>query len=252
LERLTEAEWMKELHLEYIVLEIQSYLEGKLKHGMNRVGGVEIVLDYDDERNSVLTTDGNYLELYCHMVKEDIEQNQAAVQVKMDERKQLTLDLMAMKDKDQFIIDSYSDRIGQLSKEIAAATDAPKFMEWWNEVYAEVELLRQKQATVKKAIEQGGYIQKAEAIRSLIDRIECHFTDEPTTDGRYKSGFKSVCRSVTIHSKASARATDGQPTPTMTIETPSAWCWFRSRKAPSRWVHRKLNQAVIPMRHKCR
>lgn len=62
LERLTDAEWIKELHLEYIVLEIQSYLEGKLKEGMNRIGGVEIVLDYDDERNPVLTTDGQPIE----------------------------------------------------------------------------------------------------------------------------------------------------------------------------------------------
>ena len=170
-----------------------------------------------------MTTDGNYLELYCHMVKEDMEQNRTAVLANMQERERLTVDLMAMKDKDQFIIDSYNDRIGKLSKEIAAATDAPKFMEWWNEVYAEVELLRQKQATVKQAIEQGGFIQKAEAIRSLIDRIECHFTNEPTTDGRHKSGFKAVCQSVTIHSKASAKATDGQPIPTMTIETSSAW-----------------------------
>lgn len=32
-------------------------------------------------------------------------------------------------------------------------------------------------------------------IRSLIDRIECNFVDVPTTDGRYKSGFKAVCQS---------------------------------------------------------
>lgn len=167
------------------------------------------------------TADGNYLKLYCHMVKEDMEQNQAAVQEKMDERKRLTLELMAMKDKDHFIIDTYNERIGQLSKEIAAATDAPKYMDWWNEVYAEVELLRQQQATVKKAIERGGHIQKAEPIRSLIDRIDCNVVDVPTTDERYKSGFKAVCQSVTIHSKATAKAADGQPIPTMTIETSS-------------------------------
>ena len=34
---------------------------------------------------------------------------------------------------------------------------------------------------------------------------------------------KAVCRSVTIHSKSSARVTDGQPIPTMTIETSSGW-----------------------------
>lgn len=42
---------MKELHFEYIVLEIQSYLEGKLKPGKNRVGGVDIILDYDDDHS---------------------------------------------------------------------------------------------------------------------------------------------------------------------------------------------------------
>jgi DNA invertase Pin-like site-specific DNA recombinase len=221
LERLSEAEWMKELHLEYILLEIQSYLETKLKLGVNQIGGVEIILDNDDEGNSVLTTDSNYLEVYCHMVREDIEHNQKAVQAKMDERKRLTLELMAMTDKDEFIIDTYNERIGQLSKEITSATDAPKYMEWWNEVYAEVELLRQQQATVKQAIEQGGYIKKAEAIRSLIDRIECNFVDVPTTDGRYKSGVKAVCQSVTIHSRVAAKAAGGQPIPTMTIQTPS-------------------------------
>jgi len=112
-----------------------------------------------------------------------------------------------------------------LSKEIAAATDAPKFMEWWTEVYAEVELLREKQATVKQAIEQGGYVQKAEGIRRLVDRIECHFTEETTTDKRYKGGVKAVCQSVTIHSKESARNTAGQPVPTMTIETPCRGSW---------------------------
>ena len=221
LERLAETEWMKELHLEYIVLEIQSYLEGKLKEGVNRIGDSEIILENDDEGNPVLTTGGNCLELYCQMVKEDMEQNQTAVQAKMDERKRLTLELMVMTDKDEFIIDTYNERIGQLSKEIASATDAPKYMEWWNEVCAEVELLRQQQASVKQAIEQGGYIQKAEAIRRLIERIECNFVDVPTTDGRYKSGFKAVCQSVTIHSKATAKATDGQPIPTMTIATAS-------------------------------
>lgn len=222
LERLADAEWLKELHLEYIRLEIENYLESKLKPGMNTVGGIEIILDHDNERNAVLTTEGNLLELYCEMVKEDMERNQTAVQAKMDERKRLTLELMAMKDKDQFIIDTYTERISQLSKEIEAATSAPNFMEWWQQVQEEIGLLRRRQEQVKQAVEQGSYIQKAEAIRSLIDSIVCHWTDVPTTDKRYKSGFKTICRAVTIKSKATAKTTDGHPIETMTIETPSA------------------------------
>lgn len=222
LERLAGAEWMKDLHLEYIRLEIESYLEGKLKSGMNTVGGVEVIMDHDAERNAVITTDGNLLELYCEMVKEDMERNQTTVQAMLDERKRLTLELMAMKNKDQFIIDTYNERISQLSKEIEAATSAPNFMEWWQQVQEEIDLLQRQQAKVKQAVEQGGYIQKAEAIRSLIDRIVCHWTDVPTTDKRYKTGVKTVCRAVSITSKATAKTTDGLPIETMTIETPSA------------------------------
>lgn len=222
LEKLATEEWLKELRFEYIVLEIESFFESRLKEGMNRVGDVEVIVDYDHERNVVITTDGDYLELYCQMVKEDMEQNQSAVQSKMDERKRLALELMAMKGKDEFIIDTYNDRIGQLSREIEAATSAPDFMEWWSEVHAEVNLVREKQAQVKESIEKGSYIQKAEAIRSLIDRITCHWETIPTTDGRYKSGQKTICRAVTIESNATAKDTEGQPIETMTIETPSA------------------------------
>lgn len=222
LEKLATEEWMKELRFEYIVLEIESFFESRLKEGMNRVGDVEVIVDYDDERNLIINTDGDYLELYCQMVKEDMEQNQSAVQAKMDERKRLALELMGMKGKDQFIIDTYNDRIAQLSREIEAATSAPDFMAWWSEVHAEVNLLREKQAQVKESIEKGSYIQKAEAVRSLIDRITCHWETMPTTDGRYKSGEKTICRAVTIESNATAKDTEGQPIETMTIETPSA------------------------------
>src|SRR5262249_26308051 len=152
LERLADAEWMKELHLEYIRLEIESYLEGKLKPGMNKVGGIEIIMDHDDERNAILFTEGNLLEVYCEMVEEDMERDQQAVQSKMDERKRLTMELMAMQNKDQFIIDTYNERISQLSKEIEAATSAPNFMEWWEQVQDEIELLRRQQDQVKQAV----------------------------------------------------------------------------------------------------
>lgn len=82
-----------------------------------------------------------------------MEQNQAAVQAKMDERKRLTMDLMSMLNKDRFIIDSYNERISQLSSEIEAATAAPDFMAWWQQVQSELDLLRQQQATVKQAVE---------------------------------------------------------------------------------------------------
>ena len=212
---------MKELHFDYIVLEIESFLESRLKEGINRVGGVEVILDYDNQRNAIITTDGNYLELYCQMVKDDMEQNQAAVQAKMDERKRLTVELMSMLNKDRFIIDSYHERISQLSSEIEAATAAPDFMAWWQQVQSELDLLRQQQATVKQAVEKGSYVQKADAIRNLIDRIVCHWESVPTTDGRYKNGVKTVCRAVTIESKVSAKDADGKQIEMMTIETPS-------------------------------
>ena len=185
------------------------------------MGGIEIIMDHDDERNTILFTEGNLLEVYCEMVKEDMERDQQAVQSKMDERKRLTVELMAMKDKYQFIIDTYNERISQLSKEIEAATSAPNFMEWWEQVQDEIELLRRQQDQVKQAVEQGSYIQKADAIRSLIDSIVCHWATVPTTDKRYKTGEKTYCRAVTITSKAAAKTTDGQPIEIMTIETPS-------------------------------
>ena len=222
LERLATDEWMKELHLDYIVLEIESFLENRLKEGSNHIGGIQVIIDYDAERNAVITTDGDYLELYCQMVKDDMEQNQAAVQQKMDERKRLTIELMAMMNKDQFIIDSYNERISQLSCEIETATAAPDFMSWWQQVQEELELLRQQQSNVKHAVEKGTYVQKAEAIRNLIDRIVCHWESVPTTDGRYKNGLKTICRAITVESSPSAKDADGKNIEMMTIETPTA------------------------------
>ena len=86
----------------------------------------------------------------------------------MDERKRLTFELMAMKNKDEFIIDSYNEQISKLSREIESATAAPDFMAWWKQVQDEIDLLRQQQAQVKNAIEKGSYVQKADAIRRII------------------------------------------------------------------------------------
>ncbi len=225
LEKLATEEWLKELHLEYIVLQISSYLEAKLGEGLHHVGGVEVIIDYDDERNPIITSDADYLDIYCEMVKDDMEQSREAVQEKMKERERLTLELMAMKGKDQYIIDAYADRIQHLSQEIEGATSTPDYLGWWQEVQEELELLRQHQAHVGNAIQQGSYIEKAEAIRHLIDRIDCHWSEVLTTDKRYKSGFKTVCDSVTIHSTAAAVDKDGKPIETMTIETSCRWSW---------------------------
>jgi hypothetical protein len=151
------------------------------------------------------------------MIKEDMERDQQVVNEMMDERRRLTEELMAIRKKNQYITDSYNDRIQQLSNEIEAATSAPDFMNWWQQVKEEIDLLRRQQEKIKQAIAQGGRIKKAEAIRNLIERIDCKFISEPTTDGRCKGGFRAVCISVTIQSKT----TNGQPIPTMTIETPS-------------------------------
>lgn len=70
------------------------------------------------------------MELYCEMVKDEMEQNREAIQASMKERGRLTLDLMVMKGKDQFIIDTYSQRIEKLSQEIETATSMPDYLGW--------------------------------------------------------------------------------------------------------------------------
>jgi len=221
LERLATEEWLTELRLEYIVLQIEDFLETRfVEEGPHEVGDKTVVVDHDDEGNPVITTNAPYLELYCEMVKDNMDKNQEAVSAKMEDRKRLTVELMAMKGKDQFIIDTYNERIEQLSQEIEAASSMPDYMGWWQSIQDELELLRQKQAQVGDAIQRGSYIQKAQAIRRLIDRIDCHWAVVLTTDKRYQSGFKTVCQSVTIHSTTAALDKDGQPIPTMTIETP--------------------------------
>jgi DNA invertase Pin-like site-specific DNA recombinase len=217
LEKLAHEEWMKELRLEWIILEVQSYLESKLQPGMNTVGGMDVILDHDDEMNAVISTDASYLDLYALMVKEDMEQNQQAVQEKMEERKRLAVELMMMKNKTPYIIDAYNEQIERLSREIEQATSLPDFLAWWQEVQAEVELLRQKQGQVQQSLKEGTWVQKALAIRNLIDRIVCHWEKVPTKDGRHKSGFKTVCSRVDVYPAPVA----GQAGEIMTIETSS-------------------------------
>ena len=221
LERLNNDEFMKEIQLEFIRLEVESYLENKLQHGFNMVGGAKIIMDYDDDKKAFFVSDNSLLEVYCAIVKENMKMNQQDVQEKMEEQKRLVNELMMLKNKEQVIIDTYNERIAMLGKEIAEATSAPDYMEWWQQVWQEIQLLREQQNKVEQAIQQGSYLRKGEAIRSMIESIECHWATIPTTDGRYKSGKKTYCRAVTIKSKSDLSTKDGQPIKPLTIDAKS-------------------------------
>ena len=222
LERLSHEELMTELRLDNLVLQIESYLESRLRPGMNRVGDTEIVLDYDKDGNRIITTDGSYLEIYCRMVADDMDAHRDEVAAMMDERKRLAIELMQIKDKSRFLIDTYNDRIEQLSREIEEATSPPDFKAWWAAVQDEMTLLREKQEQVKQAVAQGQWIEKTKALRNLVDRIVCHWQTVPTSDRRHKSGFRTFCKAVTVHSSPAVTAEDGTPAPVMTIETATA------------------------------
>jgi len=234
LESLCEQEWMTELRLNYLVLQIEDYLEGRLEEGWNKIGNTKVILDYDDEGNRVVTTDGDYLEIYCQMVSDDMDTNRDRVAALMDERKRLTVELMQMRDKNQFIIDTYNERIGELGREIEDATSPPDFNAWWNATQEELALLRERQESVREAIEKGEWVEKANAIGRMIDRIVCHWDKEPTSDGRHKSGFRTFCRAVTVHSTA-AVVDNGQVAPIMTIETSTACSSSSFPPASSSW-----------------
>lgn len=235
LESLSKEGWMTELRLEYIILQVQDYLAGRLEAGYNKVGDAEVVLDYDDEGSPCINvlTDEGYLEVFCEMAKDDMEANRDAVAALMKERDELVIDLMKMKGKSQFIIDKYNERIEELTSEIDDATSTPDFNSWWEATQQELETLRESQQRVREAIEQGELIDKATAIRSLVDRIVCHWGEEPTTDRRHKNGIRTFCQAVTIHSTAAVKDEQGQPAPIMTIETSSqsSWSWSEAMKS---------------------
>jgi hypothetical protein len=231
LESLSRDGWMTELRLEYIILQIQDYLAGRLEEGYNEVGDAKVVLDYDDERNPCIDvlSDEGYLEVFVQMAKDDMEANRQSVNALMEEREELVVDLMKMKGKSQFIINKYNERIEELTSQIDDATSPPDFNAWWEETYHELEILRERQQQVREALEQGEWIEKSNAIRSLVDRIVCHWGEEPSTDRRHKNGVRTFCQAVTIHSTAAVKDEQGEPAPIMTIETSSRW----SSSAPS-------------------
>ena len=65
-------QFIAELRFERLVLEIEEYLEDRLQPGFNQVGNAEVILDYDDEGNRIITTTGSYLEIYSEMICKEL------------------------------------------------------------------------------------------------------------------------------------------------------------------------------------
>ena len=217
LHKLTINEWLTELRLEYIRMEIEDFLVAKLGEGRHTVGNAYVIILWDNEEGChSVDTDGDYLELYCEMVKDDMTNNRQTLLGWMEERDRLTLELMGMKNKDQYIIDAYSKRIGELSKQIREATDPPDYKRWWQAVYEEVALLRQQREQVKQSLAQAEPLRKAKALRQIINHIVVEWATEPSTDRRHKGGVRTFCKSVRVI------GTNGNETEIMTNETPSA------------------------------
>jgi len=215
LKELTTSGWLTELRFEYIRLEIENFLVAKLGQGHHVVGDAEVIIVWDNKEGCYsVDTDADCLGLYCEMIKDDMATNRQAVQDWMEERDRLTLDLMAMKGKDQYIIDTYSKRIGQFSKQINEATNPTDYEAWWEQVQAELATIRQKQEHVKRAIAVGEPLRKSQAIRQLIDHIEVEWATEPSNDRRHKGGVRTYCKSVRVVGM------DGIETPIITNETP--------------------------------
>jgi hypothetical protein len=82
--------------------------------------------------------------------------------------------------------------------------------------------LKEQQHRVRQAIERGSWTQKAQAIRSLIDKIVVHWATEATTDKRFKSGVRTDAHHVEVFSTAAA----GVNVPVMTIEGTSTQTRF--------------------------
>ena len=63
-------------------------------------------------------TDGDYIELYCEMIRTTWRANRQTVQDWMEERDRLTLELMRIKAKPTNIIDAYDERLRSMSRQI--------------------------------------------------------------------------------------------------------------------------------------
>ncbi len=215
LRELTTHEWLAELHFERIRLEIEDFLVAKLGEGHHSVGNSTVTIVQDEMDGSYcIDTAADYLELYCEMIRDDMATNRQTVQDWMEERDRLTLDLMAMKGKDQYIIDKYDKKIKELSRQITEATNYTDYKQWWEQVQDELATIRKKQEQVKKAIATGEPLRKAQSVRQLIDRIVVEWATEPSKDRRHKGGVRTYCKGVRVI------GTDGSETPIITNETP--------------------------------
>ena len=219
LKELTTSQWLTELRFERIRLEIENFLVAKLKEGHHKVGDADVIIVWDNEEGCYsVDTNGDYIELYCEMMKDDMAANRQAVQDWMRERDDLKVELLRIiaQKKDHFIREAVEDRIAQLSKQIQEAASPTDYKQWWAEVQEEIEIIRQKQEQVKQALAKSEPLGKAEAIRQLIDRIVVEWATEPSTDRRCKGGVRTYCKGVRVIGM------DGNETPISTNETPLA------------------------------
>jgi DNA invertase Pin-like site-specific DNA recombinase len=217
LKKLKTDEWLTELHFEGIRLEIENFLAAKLGEGHHTVGSTDVIIVRDENDGSYcIDTNGDYIELYCEMIKDDLEANRQAVQDWMRERDRLTVELIAMKGKTPYIIDAYNKQIAEYSRQIDEATDPFDYKRWFEQVQDELAVIRQKQEQVKQAIVKGEPLRKAQAVRQLIDYIIVEWGTEPSKDRRHKNGIRTYVKGVRVVGM------DGEETTIITNETPSA------------------------------
>jgi hypothetical protein len=200
-------------------LEIENFLVAKLKEGYHEVGDAHVIIVWDNEEGCYsVDTDADYLELYCEMMKDDMASGRQAVQEWMEERDGLKVELFRLiaQKKDAYTIEAMEERIAQLSKQIQEVANPPDYKRWWEEVQEEIATIRQQQEQVKQSLAKTEPLRKAKAVRQLIDRIVVDWATEPSSDRRHKGGVRTYCKSVRVI------GTDGNETPIITNETPSA------------------------------
>jgi hypothetical protein len=187
-----------------------------LGEGYHKVGDTTVIIVRDGEEGCYsVDTEGDYFELYCEMMKDDMASGRQAVQEWMEERDGLKVELFRLlaQKKDAYTIDAVEERIAQLSKQIQEVANPPDYKRWWAKVQEEIATIRQQQDQVRQALAKNEPLRKAEALRQLIDHIVVEWAMEPTSDRRHKGGVRTYCKSVRVIGM------DGHQTPIMTNET---------------------------------
>ena len=93
-----------------------------------------MIIVWDNEEGCYsVDTNGDYIELYCEMMKDDMAANRQAVQDWMQERDELKVELLRIiaQKKDPFIREAVEDRIAQLSKQIQEVASPTDYKQWW-------------------------------------------------------------------------------------------------------------------------